>query len=135
MVVANFSRGSEVCYQYRCGWDTGVSFIHALRTQTQTTYFCINYPYVARQRLLAVYNEDRARHILHRDFFIDTLVADDSLKQWQFDIGERRLELLDFVSPPCLAYRAFADGDSQRRKVQGRLPRTSLLVSAKHPAN
>ncbi|KZM26397.1 hypothetical protein ST47_g2476 [Ascochyta rabiei] len=86
----------EICYQYRCGWDTGVSFIHAVREKQQTTYFCINYPSGARDRLEALFRHEKRRSVIHRDFFLDTLVADDSLKQWQFDIGQRRLVLLQF---------------------------------------
>jgi len=94
----------EVCYQYRCGWNTGVSFIHLVRSKQQTTYFCINYPSGARDRLEAIFQHTERRHILHRDFFLDTLLADDSLRQWQFDIGQRRLMLLqlekDFEKAP-----------------------------------
>ncbi|KAF9697213.1 hypothetical protein EKO04_004933 [Ascochyta lentis] len=84
----------EICYQYRCGWDTGVSFIHSIRERRRTTYFCINYPSGARDRLEAIFRHEKRRTVIHRDFFLDTLVADDSLKQWQFDIGQRRLMLL-----------------------------------------
>lgn len=86
---------SEMCYQYRCGWDTGVSFIHFIRTRTQSTYFCINYPYNAYQRLQRAF--EKQPDIAHRDFFLDTLVADDSLKQWQFEIGHRRDSLQQYV--------------------------------------
>ncbi|KAL1656509.1 hypothetical protein SLS61_000973 [Didymella pomorum] len=84
----------EICYQYRCGWDTGVSFTHAIRAKQQSTYFCINFPSGARERLEAIYKYEDRRIVFHRDFFLDTLVADDSLKQWQVEIGERRLMLL-----------------------------------------
>ncbi|KAH6616704.1 hypothetical protein C7974DRAFT_416821 [Boeremia exigua] len=84
----------ETCYQYRCGWDTGVSFIHAIREKHRSTYFCINYPSGARERIRAIFQHKDRRHILHRDFFLDTLVADDSLKQWQLEIGQRRVMLL-----------------------------------------
>ncbi|KAI8936960.1 hypothetical protein NX059_006188 [Plenodomus lindquistii] len=78
----------EVCYQYRCGWDTGVSFIHLVRTRNTTLYFCINFPAYAMTRLKAVVRDRPA--LAHRDFLPDALVADDSLKQWQHEIGHRR---------------------------------------------
>ncbi|KAF1932880.1 uncharacterized protein M421DRAFT_1459 [Didymella exigua CBS 183.55] len=84
----------EICYQYRCGWDTGVSFTHAIREKQRSTYFCINFPSGARGRLESIYLHESRRAVLHRDFFLDTLVADDSLKQWQIEIGERRSMLL-----------------------------------------
>ncbi|KAF2828409.1 hypothetical protein CC86DRAFT_465246 [Ophiobolus disseminans] len=79
---------SELCYQYRCGWDTGVSFIHSIRTRHRTTYFCINFPSYALERLKAVIKSQPS--VAYRDFFLDALVADDSLKQWQFEISHRR---------------------------------------------
>lgn len=79
---------TELCYQYRCGWDTGVSFIHRVRTQNETIYFCINFPSNAMMRLKAIVKSKPG--LLHRDFLVDSLVADDSLKQWQFEIGHRR---------------------------------------------
>ncbi|OAL49439.1 hypothetical protein IQ07DRAFT_568360 [Pyrenochaeta sp. DS3sAY3a] len=78
----------EICYQYRCGWDTGVSFIHFVRTRNQSSYFCINYPDFATQRLKAIVNSNPL--LAHRDFLLDALVTDDSLKQWQHEIGTRR---------------------------------------------
>ncbi|CAO2647801.1 Nn.00g087230.m01.CDS01 [Neocucurbitaria sp. VM-36] len=78
----------EISYQYRCGWDTGVSFVDFVRTPSQSVYFLINYPTYALTRLKAAVNSNP--RIAHRDFFPDTLVADDSLKQWQYEIGHRR---------------------------------------------
>jgi len=86
---------SELCYQYRCGWDTGVSFTHLIRSRRQTTYFCINYPLSAFERFQAVLKKHP--HLAHRDFFLDALVADECLKQWQFEIGHRRDVLLRLV--------------------------------------
>ncbi|KAH7088327.1 hypothetical protein FB567DRAFT_591733 [Paraphoma chrysanthemicola] len=85
---------SLVCYQYRSGWDGPVSFIHVIATSTQSTYFCINYPIGARDRLEDHIKEDPS--VLHRPFFLDTLAADDSLKRWQIDIGQRRQKLREF---------------------------------------
>lgn len=48
----------------------------------------------------AIFRHKERRAVLHRDFFFDTLAADDSLKQWQFDIGERRVKLLALVGHP-----------------------------------
>ncbi|KAF3034854.1 hypothetical protein E8E11_004446 [Didymella keratinophila] len=84
---------ASVCYQYRCGLDTGVSFIHAKRAKDAITYFCINYPSGARERFEAIVKQQDRREVLRRHFFLDTLAADDSLKQWQFDIGRKRVDL------------------------------------------
>ncbi|KAF1947773.1 hypothetical protein EJ02DRAFT_390991 [Clathrospora elynae] len=84
----------EICYQYRCGWDTGVSFIHFVRTQSHSTYFCINYPAHGMTRLRTIVKSNPS--LLHRDFLLDALVADDSLKQWQHEIGNRRDVLQQF---------------------------------------
>ncbi|KAJ4382290.1 hypothetical protein N0V86_002624 [Didymella sp. IMI 355093] len=99
----------EICYQYRCGWDTGVSFTHVIREKQRSTYFCINFPSGARERLEAIFRYESRRTVLHRDFFIDTLVADDSLKQWQIEIGERRLMLLGIEE---ILEEPSKDGDS-----------------------
>jgi hypothetical protein len=94
--VRSYADSSEdVCYQYRCGWDTGVSFIHFVRTPSQSTYFCINYPANAMSRLEAVMKSNP--RLLHRDFLVDSLAADDSLKQWQYEIGHRRDMLQEYV--------------------------------------
>ncbi|KAJ4377402.1 hypothetical protein N0V83_000227 [Neocucurbitaria cava] len=85
----------EISYQYRCGWDTGVSFVHFVRRPTQRVYIFINYPAYALTRLKAAVNTNPS--IMHRDFFPDTLVADDSLKQWQYEIGHRRDTLQKYV--------------------------------------
>ncbi|KAH7077769.1 hypothetical protein BKA63DRAFT_593022 [Paraphoma chrysanthemicola] len=84
----------EVCYQYRSGWDGPVSFIHFIATSSQSTNFCINYPAGARDRLEELIKEDPS--VLYRPFFLDTLAADDSLKRWQIDIGQRRQKLREF---------------------------------------
>ncbi|KAF3002104.1 hypothetical protein E8E13_009803 [Curvularia kusanoi] len=85
----------ELCYQYRCGWDTGVSFVHAIYSKQRTTYFCINYPSGARDRLEAIIKDPTKQALVRREFFLDTLIADDSLKQWQQGIGTRRASLRD----------------------------------------
>lgn len=87
---------TELCYQYRCGWDTGVSFVQLVRTAKQTLYFCINFPSCAMTRLEAVVRSNPA--MAHRDFFIDALIADDSLKQWQNELEHRRDLLHGHVS-------------------------------------
>ncbi|KAL6702414.1 hypothetical protein ACN47E_002056 [Coniothyrium glycines] len=81
-------RQFELCYQYRCGWDTGVSFIDLIRTPNQSLYFCINFPSCAMTRLEAVVRSNPL--MAHRDFLPDILVADDSLKEWQHELGKRR---------------------------------------------
>ncbi|KAF1837364.1 hypothetical protein BDW02DRAFT_491758 [Decorospora gaudefroyi] len=78
----------EISYQYRVGWDTVVSFNQFVRTRTQSTYFCVNFPACAMARLENIVK--RKPGLLYRDLLIDSLVADDSLKQWQFEIGSRR---------------------------------------------
>ena len=35
--------------------------------------------------------------LAHRDFLVHSLVADDSLKQWQYEIGQRRDTLQSYV--------------------------------------
>lgn len=86
---------SEYCYQYRCGWDNGVGYIHCVRRQRRTTYFCINYPTTAVKRLrLAMKFEP---NIVYRDFFVDTLVANESSGQWQANINQRRQLLQNYV--------------------------------------
>ncbi|KAF2687246.1 hypothetical protein K458DRAFT_415510 [Lentithecium fluviatile CBS 122367] len=83
----------EVSYRYICGWDSGKAFIQFLRTRYQTTYFCINCPSRTRERFEGYLAKNPK--FAFRDFFIDALIADDSLKMWQEDIGERRNRLLD----------------------------------------
>ncbi|KAH4817025.1 hypothetical protein HBI55_040160 [Parastagonospora nodorum] len=86
----------EYCYQYRCGWDNGVGYIHCVRGQHRTTYFCINYPSTAVKRLrLAMKFEP---NIVYRDFFVDTLVANESSGQWQANIHHRRQLLQKYES-------------------------------------
>jgi hypothetical protein len=89
------SRCLEICYQYRSGWDGPVSFNQFIATCDQSTYFCINYPSGARDRLKACIEKDAS--VAHRAFFLDTLAADDSLKQWQVAIGQRRAKLRRYV--------------------------------------
>ncbi|KAF1968821.1 hypothetical protein BU23DRAFT_601957 [Bimuria novae-zelandiae CBS 107.79] len=84
----------EVCYRYICGWEAGISFTQFLRTQYQTVYFCINYPPAALCRL-RVKLEKRVQ-IAYRDFFLDALSADESLRAWEIDIGVRREQLFDY---------------------------------------
>jgi hypothetical protein len=73
-----------------------VSFIHGIRTRRQMTYFCINYPSGAFERLDACVKRNPG--VLYRTLFLDTLAADDSLRQWQLAIGERRESLQVHVS-------------------------------------
>ncbi|PSN71711.1 hypothetical protein BS50DRAFT_234525 [Corynespora cassiicola Philippines] len=82
----------EICYRYVCGWDTGAGITQSIRTRNTITYFCINYPSQALDRLQAYLQADPS--LAYRDFFLDALCADDSLKQWQIDIGQRRSLLL-----------------------------------------
>ncbi|KAF1959736.1 hypothetical protein CC80DRAFT_545178 [Byssothecium circinans] len=82
----------EVCYRAHCGWDTGVGYIHSIRTSTQTTYFCVNYPSRALDRFKAALTADPEN--AYRDFYLDGLAADDACKQWRFTIGQRRNLLL-----------------------------------------
>ncbi|KAH6872932.1 hypothetical protein BKA58DRAFT_456590 [Alternaria rosae] len=84
----------DTCYQYVCGWDTGVSFINYIRTPNQTTYFCINCPTPTASRLRDIVESKPL--LAHRDFLLDSLVADDCLKQWQLDIGSRRDKLIHY---------------------------------------
>jgi hypothetical protein len=85
---------TELCYQYRYGWivPMSISYIHAKREQYGSTYFCINYPANARATLTAMLSSipDQA----HQEFLVDFLAADESLKQWQHDIGSRRKDLI-----------------------------------------
>jgi hypothetical protein len=86
---------AEVSYRYVCGWNIGFAFTQSIRTRDQTTYFCINYPPRALKRLEAQLRADPS--YAQRDFAIDALAADESLKQWQILIGERRDQLLAHV--------------------------------------
>jgi hypothetical protein len=69
--------------------------------------------------------------IVYRDFFVDALVADESLKQWQSEIGKRRELLQSYVcthsfakSPQCpIANRHDIIGES----IRGRAYRLSLF--------
>lgn len=79
------------------GWNTCVNFIHSKRSKERTTYFCIRYPSGARDRMKVVFDNEKRRTVPHRDLFLDTLVAANSLMQWQADIGERRIRLLEVV--------------------------------------
>lgn len=85
-----------MCYRYVCGWDTGFGFTQLLRTRSQTIYFCINYPPEALRRF-KVYLDKDAKHA-YREFFLDALSADQSLREWQLDIGHRRRQLLYHVT-------------------------------------
>lgn len=88
----------EVCYRYVCGWDTGYGFTQLLRTRFQTIYFCINYPPEALKRFRTYL--DRDVNLAYREFFLDALCADECLREWQNDIGERRNKLLEHVQIP-----------------------------------
>ncbi|KAF2827053.1 hypothetical protein CC86DRAFT_350313 [Ophiobolus disseminans] len=85
----------ELCYQYRYGWidPMSISYIHMMREQHGSTYFCINYPTRARSTLMARLN--KAPESVHQDFLIDYLAADGSLSQWQLDIGSKRKILIE----------------------------------------
>ncbi|KAF2445076.1 hypothetical protein P171DRAFT_359285 [Karstenula rhodostoma CBS 690.94] len=83
----------EMCYRYVCGWDTGFGFTQLLRTRSQTIYFCINYPSQALKRFKMYL--DRDVKFAYRGFFLDALSADECLREWQLDIGERRRRLLE----------------------------------------
>ncbi|KAF2006936.1 hypothetical protein P154DRAFT_480762 [Amniculicola lignicola CBS 123094] len=82
----------EIAYRYICGWDTGVSFTQFVRTQYGRTYFCINYSSSALNRLKPYV--DRTPSLAYRDFFIDAISADESLKEMQIDIDHRRESLI-----------------------------------------
>ncbi|KAF2745121.1 hypothetical protein M011DRAFT_527898 [Sporormia fimetaria CBS 119925] len=82
----------EFAYRYICGWDRGVSYIHFLRTEHTRTYFCINYPSRAREKITAYLK--RYPEFAYRDFFLDAVAADDCLKEWHLNIGERRESVL-----------------------------------------
>jgi hypothetical protein len=62
--------------------------MHSIRTPRQTTYFCLNYPSGAIERLERCVKQHS--YVVHRNLFLDTLAADDSMKQWQYAIGQRR---------------------------------------------
>lgn len=85
----------EICYQYRCGWHAAISYIHLVRTKSESTYFCINYPDKAFERLQLSLQNDSS--VVFRDFFLDALAADASSKQWLLDINKVRDELLKTV--------------------------------------
>lgn len=70
--------------------------MHLVRTRYSTLYFCINFPANAMRRLKNVVRDKPT--LAHRDFFPDALVADDSLKQWQYEIGCRRDMLQHYES-------------------------------------
>lgn len=86
----------ETCYQYRCGWHAAISYIHLVRTKSESTYFCINYPDKAFKRLQQSLQNERG--LVLRDFLLDALAADVSSKQWLLDIHKVRDELLKAVS-------------------------------------
>jgi hypothetical protein len=52
--------------------------------------------------------------LLHRDFLIDSLAADDSLKQWQYEIGHRRDMLQEYVSLSGLDSALIADTQQEK---------------------
>jgi hypothetical protein len=59
--------------------------MHSIHKRHQTTYFCMNYPLRAIERLQACV--ERKPGLLYRELFLDTLARDDSMKKWQQDIG------------------------------------------------
>lgn len=81
----------EMCYQYRYGWDTGISFTHMVRTPSRITYFCINYPEEALLRLRSYFEE--AVQPPYPDFLVDVLAADVSSKKWLVEINKARTEM------------------------------------------
>ncbi|KAF2271805.1 uncharacterized protein EI97DRAFT_243409 [Westerdykella ornata] len=81
-----------MCYRYLCGWDVGVSFTQFIRTRGEVTYFCINYPSRAREKLEAYLRQHPS--YAYREFFIDAVAANDCFKGWQLVVGERRESLL-----------------------------------------
>ncbi|KAF2872052.1 hypothetical protein BDV95DRAFT_571294 [Massariosphaeria phaeospora] len=82
----------EVCYRNSSGWNNGPAFTQFVRTRFNRTYFCINYPSRAIVRLKEYIEQDS--NLLYRDFFLDLLAAHESLKEHQFNIGDRREQLL-----------------------------------------
>ncbi|KAH8731756.1 hypothetical protein GQ44DRAFT_697986 [Phaeosphaeriaceae sp. PMI808] len=84
----------ELCYQYRFGWSepTAISYIHQRRDISGSTYFCINYPANAYLTLTTILR--KAPKSAHREFVIDALAAEESLKRWQQDISTKRRVLL-----------------------------------------
>lgn len=84
----------EICYRYSCSWDVGTSYIQLTRTRYLCTYFCVNYPPSARRRLEKYLQKSHS--LAYREFFLDALTADESVKTWQMVIGDRRRMLINF---------------------------------------
>lgn len=87
-----------MCYQFRNGFNTGVSFVQHVLDAGESTFFCINYPNSAMIRLKTIVRENPL--LAHRAFLIDSLVAHDSSKRWQDDIGHYRALLRGYVRVP-----------------------------------
>lgn len=85
----------EICYRYSCGWNVGASYIQLTRTRDLCTYFCVNYPPSASRRLEKYLQKSPS--LAYREFFLDALAADESVKTWQTVIGDRRRMLINFV--------------------------------------
>jgi hypothetical protein len=85
-----------MCYRYSCGWNNLISYIQYRRCGNTRTYFCVNYPNDARQRLAEVLRGKP--QLAYREIFIDALAADESLKAWKIILGNRRRKLVNFVS-------------------------------------
>ncbi|RYP22955.1 hypothetical protein DL765_001413 [Monosporascus sp. GIB2] len=83
----------ELSYRYQCGWNQGISFTQLIRTRSLRTYFCINYPVRAIARLKQYLH--RRPTLACREFFLDVLAADESIRVWQRLIGEHRGKLLE----------------------------------------
>ncbi|KAF2464693.1 uncharacterized protein BDR25DRAFT_241689 [Lindgomyces ingoldianus] len=78
----------ESSYRYQCGWDTGIAYTQFIRTRHRCRYFCINYPALSMQRLTAYLKQNSA--LGYRPFFLEALAADECLKEFQRNIGDRR---------------------------------------------
>ncbi|KAF2738089.1 hypothetical protein EJ04DRAFT_550098 [Polyplosphaeria fusca] len=77
-----------ITYSYVWGWDTGRCYTQFIRTRETCTYFCINYPSRAFERLKRYLNHDPK--LIRKDFFLDTLAAADTIHAWHGLLSERR---------------------------------------------
>ncbi|QDS73994.1 hypothetical protein FKW77_008635 [Venturia effusa] len=90
----------EISYRQQAGWGNQIGanallpFTQFTRTENLSTYFCINYPPRAFQRLKRHAKEDPL--LLSREFFIDALAADECLRAWKSTIGATRDVLIRF---------------------------------------
>ncbi|KAF2114814.1 hypothetical protein BDV96DRAFT_85666 [Lophiotrema nucula] len=78
-------------YCYQGGWNVGKCFTQFSRTQYGYTYFCINYPPRAYQRLRA-YVSYRP-NVVYRTLFVDTLAAGECLRGFQEVVDDKRIDL------------------------------------------